>query len=153
MSKLTPADLALNQVLYNQEESMTECYFVNSGLVSIVSVQRDGKSVEVGLIGNEGFVGLPLVVGYTTAPIRMVVQAGGTAYRCPSETLRSLLRQYPVLEIQLHRYRNKRIVTLLAKLRSRLPTVGNWNGKEIATAVVVPLIIGLGTALFGWLTP
>ena len=41
-------------------ETIKDCYFVNSGLFSILSVLSDGKSVEVGLTGKEGFVGLPL---------------------------------------------------------------------------------------------
>lgn len=57
---LFPVHTILNEI----SESIKFSYFVNSGLVSIVTVMSDGKSVEVGLAGKEGFVGLPLLVDY-----------------------------------------------------------------------------------------
>jgi hypothetical protein len=50
-------------------------------------------------------------------------------------------------------YRNKRVVALLEKLWSRVPTAGKWTGKEIVTVVVVPVVLCLVAALLGWLTP
>jgi CRP-like cAMP-binding protein len=73
-------------------------------MISILAVQPDGKSVEVGLIGNEGFVGLPLLVGYRSSPTRLITQGDGSAYRCDAEVLRQLVRQCPELEQQLHRF-------------------------------------------------
>jgi CRP-like cAMP-binding protein len=79
-------------------------YFVNSGLVSILTVLSDGKSVEVGLTGKEGFVGLPLVVGLKTSGVRAIVQVAGTAFRINSGKMVSVLRQCPSLEKRLNRY-------------------------------------------------
>jgi len=50
-------------------------------------------------------------------------------------------------------YRNKRVVALFERLRSLSPKRGKWTRKEIVTAVVVPLVVGLLGALLGWLTP
>ena len=50
-------------MLHEPGDTLKSAYFCNSGLVSILSVFPDGKSVEVGLVGKEGFIGLPLVVG------------------------------------------------------------------------------------------
>jgi hypothetical protein len=50
-------------------------------------------------------------------------------------------------------YRNKRVVALLEKLRPRVFPSGKWTGKEIVSLVAVPVIIGLVSALLGWLTP
>jgi CRP-like cAMP-binding protein len=44
---------------------MKSSYFVNTGILSVLAVQPDGKSVEVGLIGNEGFLGLPSVMCFS----------------------------------------------------------------------------------------
>jgi hypothetical protein len=60
--------------------------------------------VEVGLIGKEGFVGVPLVAGFRTTPTRAVAQIEGTAFRVDGETLMSLLRQSPNLERQLQQF-------------------------------------------------
>ena len=56
--------LVLHQVIHEAGEKVKSGFFINSGLASVLAVQPDGKSVEVGLIGSEGFVGLPLLVGY-----------------------------------------------------------------------------------------
>jgi CRP-like cAMP-binding protein len=99
--------LKLHTVLYEAGETIKSGYFVNSGLMSVLSVQPDGKSVEVGLIGKEGFVGLPLVVGYHSSPTRVVTQGDGTAFRCSADDLKQLIRQCPELAQQLHRFAHK----------------------------------------------
>jgi len=73
--------LKLHQVLHEAGETIKSGYFVNAGLISILAVQPDGKTVEVGLIGREGFAGLPLLVGYRNGPTRVMTQGDGTAYR------------------------------------------------------------------------
>jgi CRP-like cAMP-binding protein len=73
-------------------------------MMSVLAVQPNGRSVEVGQIGKEGFVGLPLVVGYQSSPTRVVTQADGAAYRCTASDLRQLIRQCPELAQQLHRF-------------------------------------------------
>lgn len=102
--KLEFVRLKLHQVLHEAGDTIKSGYFVNSGVISVLAVQPSGKSVEVGLIGKEGFVGLPLLVGYHTSPTRIVTQADGTAYRCSAEDLKELLRQCPELAQQLNRF-------------------------------------------------
>jgi CRP-like cAMP-binding protein len=97
----------IHQVIHEMGETIKSGYFVNTGVMSILAVQPDGKSVEIGLIGNEGFVGLPLLVGYRSSPSRVVVQADGAAYRCDSEKLKQILAECPELEQQLHRYAHR----------------------------------------------
>ncbi|MBZ5661047.1 MAG: Crp/Fnr family transcriptional regulator [Acidobacteriia bacterium] len=79
-------------------------YFIDSGLASILNVTSEGKSVEVGLTGKEGFVGLPLIVGFDTSPTRAVTQIAGTAFRVSARDLKSLFRDCPQLLKLLHRY-------------------------------------------------
>jgi len=107
VSRLELVRLKLHQILYEPGETIRSGYFVNSGLMSVVAVQPDGKSVEVGLIGREGFVGLPLLVGYRTSHTRVVTQGDATAYRCSAADLRQLIQQYPELEKQLNRFGQK----------------------------------------------
>lgn len=102
--KLELVRLKLHQVLHESGETIKSGYFVNTGLMSVLAVQPDGKSVEVGLVGDEGFVGLPLLVGYRTSPTRVVTQGDGTAYRVDADTLASILEQCPELRRQLHRF-------------------------------------------------
>jgi CRP-like cAMP-binding protein len=102
--KLELVRLKLHQIVHEAGEIIKSGYFVNSGLLSVLSVQPDGKSVEVGLIGKEGFVGLPLIVGYRTSPTRVVTQGDGVAYRCDAEALSVLVPLCPELVRQLHRF-------------------------------------------------
>jgi CRP-like cAMP-binding protein len=73
-------------------------------MTSILTVLAEGKSVEVGLTGKEGFVGLPLIVGFSSGPTQAVVQIAGTALRINARSLIQVVRQCPVLSNQLQRY-------------------------------------------------
>jgi CRP-like cAMP-binding protein len=70
----------------------------------VLSVLSDGKSVEVGLTGKEGFVGLPLVVGLSTSPTRTVIQIEGGGFRVSAAGLMKILRRSETLEQRLQRY-------------------------------------------------
>lgn len=96
--------LKLHQVLHEAGETIKSGYFMNSGMMSILAVQPDGKTVEVGLIGREGFAGLPLLVGYKNGPTRVITQGDGTAYRCDAELLKQFIQQFPELGKRLHRF-------------------------------------------------
>jgi CRP-like cAMP-binding protein len=104
LPKLELVRLKLHQVVYEAGETIKSGYFVNSGLFSVLAVQADGKTVEVGLVGNEGFTGLPLLVGFRSSPTRVVTQADATAYRCGAEVLSVLASRCPDLVRQLHRF-------------------------------------------------
>ena len=103
-SKLRFVEMKLHDVLLELGEPIKFAYFVNSGLASVLSVMTDGKSVEVGLSGKEGFVGLPLVVGLQTSGTRVVVQVAGTAFKVSAADMTSALRTCPQLEKKLNRY-------------------------------------------------
>src|ERR1700733_2997490 len=102
--KLEFVRLKTHHVLHEPGDTLKSAYFCNSGLISILSVFPDGKSVEVGLVGKEGFVGLPLVVGFRTATTRAVVQIESTALRIDGEALTAVLRQCPMLELRLQQF-------------------------------------------------
>ena len=102
--KLEFVRLKTHQLLHEPGDVLKSAYFCESGLISILSVFPDGKSVEVGLIGKEGFIGLPLVVGFHTAPTRAITQIEGTAFRVDGDALVDILGQCPKLERQLHQF-------------------------------------------------
>ena len=96
--------LNARHLLHEAGETVKSAYFCNSGMISILSVFPDGKTVEVGLVGTEGFIGLPLVAGFRTTPTRAVVQIDATAFRISDAALISLLRECPVLERRLQQF-------------------------------------------------
>lgn len=96
--------LKLHQVIHEAGEVIRSAYFMNEGMASLLTVQPDGESVEVGLIGKEGFVGLPAVFGFKTSILRVVTQADGTAYRIDVPTLLKIIPHCPELERRLQRF-------------------------------------------------
>jgi CRP-like cAMP-binding protein len=107
LSELEFVRLDLHHVLHEPGETIKSGYFVNSGLISVLAVQPDGKSVEVGLIGKEGFVGLPLIVGYRTSPTRTISQGDGSAFQCDAGMLAKFVGKYPELGKRIHRFGQK----------------------------------------------
>jgi len=103
-SDLESVEMRTHDLLNEMGEPIEYCYFVNSGLASILSVTGDGKSVEVGLTGKEGVVGLPLVVGLGTSATRVVVQVAGTAFRLSATSMVRVLRKCSQLEKRSNRY-------------------------------------------------
>jgi CRP-like cAMP-binding protein len=103
-SSLEFVRLRLHQVLHETGETIKSGYFLNDGLGSVLTTEPNGKTVEVGLIGNEGFVGLPIIFGFKTSGLRVVTQADATAYRVDAATLLKILPQCPELERQLQRF-------------------------------------------------
>jgi CRP-like cAMP-binding protein len=92
------------QILHEAGDTLKSAYFCNTGLISVLSVLSDGKTVEVGLVGKEGLVGLPLIAGFRTSATRSVVQIEGTALRVDSDALAVLLRECPRLERKLQQF-------------------------------------------------
>jgi CRP-like cAMP-binding protein len=104
LPKLEFVRLKLHQLLHEAGETLKSAYFCNSGMFSVLTVMPDGKSVEVGLIGKEGFSATPLAAGFRTSHTRTVVQAEATAFRVDADVLRAALARSPKLERQLNRY-------------------------------------------------
>jgi CRP-like cAMP-binding protein len=102
--KLEFIELPLSIVLNEKGEQIKFAYFINSGLASVLNVLSDGKSVEVGLTGKEGFVGMPLIVGFSTSSARVIMQVKGSAYRIAAADLAIVLSRCPTLEKSLSRY-------------------------------------------------
>src|SRR3984893_11496747 len=80
--------LALKHVLYEARSPIDYAHFPTRGVVSALTVMEDGRAIEVATIGDEGMVGVPLLVGAKTTANRMIVQVPGEAMRMTEEVLR-----------------------------------------------------------------
>jgi CRP-like cAMP-binding protein len=79
-------------------------YFVNAGLASVLHIMANKKTIEVGMCGREGFIGLPLTVGFTTSCAHVLMQVAGNAFRIRAKDLVATLRQCRSLAIALLRF-------------------------------------------------
>jgi CRP-like cAMP-binding protein len=104
VSKTQLVKLPIHSVLNEVNDPIQYLYFINSGLASVLSVLQDGKSVEVGLTGREGFVGVPVLVGFKTSPTRVIMQIEGAGYRILPKDLLAAMKTSPPLEKSLLRY-------------------------------------------------
>src|SRR5262249_50482733 len=71
---------------------------------SVLTALPDGRSVEVGLIGKEGFVGIPILFGLETSALRIVTQGDGSGYRMEAAALKRVLVQCPQFARSLLRF-------------------------------------------------
>jgi CRP-like cAMP-binding protein len=79
--------LSLEQVLYESGEPIRYVYFPHQALVSLVSTMEDGSTVEVGLVGSEGLVGIPVFLGGNTTTNRAFVQVADSGMRMEASRL------------------------------------------------------------------
>src|SRR6202022_1734228 len=97
-------ELPNHTVLNEMGQPIKFAYFINAGLASILNVMADGKTVEVGLAGKEGFIGLPLLVDFDTSPTQVVMQVEGSGFRISSTDFKDVLRDCPKLNKKLQRF-------------------------------------------------
>src|SRR6202795_2423482 len=101
---LTYIDLPHHLSLHEPTQNIEFVYFPNRGMVSQVVVTKDGRTVEVGVVGNEGFVGAGLAVGLTRSSVREVIQIAGDGFRMMGSALERILRSTPQLQVMLNRH-------------------------------------------------
>jgi len=99
---LEAVTLEYRRPLYGANEPIKFVYFIESGVASLVNTMSDGKAAEVGTIGNEGIVGLPILLGDRFAPTNVYMQVPGTALRISAR----------IFETEVHRSRSLRTVAL-----------------------------------------
>jgi CRP-like cAMP-binding protein len=80
-SDLHPVSLSLRQILYEAGAPLEYVYFIEEGVASILTTMADGSTIEVGMIGMEGMVGVPALLGGNLSAQQVIVQVPGTALR------------------------------------------------------------------------
>jgi len=96
--------LGYKQSLYHAEERLEFVYFIETGVGSLVNTMANGQAAEVGTIGNEGIVGLPLVLGDDQAPTAVYVQVPGAGLRMEASHFKRELAHSPTMQIVMLRY-------------------------------------------------
>ena len=104
LSGLEPVKLVYGQVLYEPTGLIRHVYFPIDCLVSLLTAVDNGRVLEVGMVGNEGMVGMPMVLGIGESAVRALVQGGGTAMRMPASRFRTEFNKNILLQRALFRY-------------------------------------------------
>src|SRR5689334_10264256 len=73
--------MPLGAVLYESGDTLRHMYFPTDCIISLLYVLEDGASAEIAVVGNEGAIGVALIMGGETTPSRAIVQSAGFAYR------------------------------------------------------------------------
>src|SRR6266850_1927352 len=86
---LTYIDLQHHLSLHEPTQKIEFVYFPNRGMVSQVVVTKDGRTVEVGVVGSEGYVGAGLAVGLSRSSVREIIQIAGDGFRMMGKRART----------------------------------------------------------------
>lgn len=97
-------DLPQHLVLQEPKHKLDFIYFLNSGMASRVFRTKDGDSVEVGVVGNEGFAPISAVAGLRSSPHQVVMQISGTGFRLSTSALDAAMKEFCGLQASLNRY-------------------------------------------------
>ena len=79
--------------LYQADELIRDVYFPITGVASLVNIMANGSATEVGTIGNEGLVGIPIVLGDNVGPTNVYIQVPGIGLRLKANIPKDLLEQ------------------------------------------------------------
>ncbi|GAB3057696.1 Crp/Fnr family transcriptional regulator [Simiduia litorea] len=104
LSICTSVELTPGTVLADANEPYHYVYFPVSGFISLFAVAADNPPLGIGLVGNEGMLGVTLLVGEKKSPLQAIVQSPCTAWRMPSEKFHLALQLWPALAVVLKHY-------------------------------------------------
>jgi len=96
--------MPLGKVLYESGDLMRHVYFPIDCIVSMLYVMESGASAEISMVGNEGFVGVAMLMGGGGTTGRAVVQSAGSAWRLPASRLREEFERHSELQQLVLRY-------------------------------------------------
>src|SRR5580704_2014835 len=101
---LESVDLSDLTVLHQAHKPITYAHFPNDAVVSLIALTERGSTAEVGMVSNEGLVGISGLLGPNTNPYRAIVQVPGTAWRIKLKVLRAEFRASPAIQDIVHKY-------------------------------------------------
>jgi CRP-like cAMP-binding protein len=102
--------LAPGKILYNAGDTVRHAYFPKGGMICLLSTTEDGRTIEVGIIGDEGMAGIPIVLRSGAAPYQVMVQLAGNALRISGNALREEFNRGGKLQDLLLRYTHALLV-------------------------------------------
>ena len=89
--------LPLGTIIHREYEPISYVYFPNQAMISLISTMENGATTEISLIGKEGMVGLPVILGGNSINYEAIVQVTGTAMRVKAEVIKDYFERFPQL--------------------------------------------------------
>ena len=89
--------LPLGTIIHEEYAPVDYVYFPNQAMISLVATMDNGATTEISLVGKEGMVGLPVVLGGKSINYEAVVQVTGTAMRVEAQTMKALFERFSEL--------------------------------------------------------
>ena len=132
---LSTVRLEREEVLYITGDEIRYVYFPISGLMSLLSTTETGSTVEVAMVGNEGIIGLPVILKNKMIPYEVTVQTVTDAYRIKAEDLQAEFDRCEALHELILRYLNVLIAEISqSALCHRFHTVEEALGRYLLMA-------------------
>lgn len=103
-AQLEPVVLRFGQVLYEPGKAIRHVYFPVDCLISLLTAVDKRRTLEVGMVGNEGMAGMPFILGMGVSGVRAIAQGGGRALRMASAPFRIEFDRNRPLQEALYRY-------------------------------------------------
>jgi CRP-like cAMP-binding protein len=104
LARCEQVELRLGDVLWQPGDRMRHVFFPTDSFISLITPLNGRGSLEVGLVGDEGMLGISLMLGVNAAPLRALVQGAGVAWRMEAATFCRELKRSPALQRGLNRY-------------------------------------------------
>ena len=104
LAKLETVSLKFGQVLYEPGRAIRHVYFPIDCLVSLLTAVDKRRTLEVGMVGNEGMAGMPFILGVGVSGVRALVQGQGGALRMAAAPFRVEFARNRPLQEALYRY-------------------------------------------------
>ena len=109
---LQPVELPQYKILYNAGENYSYAYFPSNSIISIVAIMENGSTIEVGMVGKEGMIGLPIILDTQSTNLTTMVQVGDGGHRISARRLQEEFNRQGALRRLMMNYVQARIIQL-----------------------------------------
>jgi CRP-like cAMP-binding protein len=99
-----PVELCFSETLSEPGERIRHVYFPIDGFISLITPGVERAQLEIGLVGNEGMLGVPLLLGVNVSPLRALVQGAGHAWRVDAAAFMEAVESNAGTRAALNRY-------------------------------------------------
>jgi CRP-like cAMP-binding protein len=96
--------LPLSEILYRPDDPIDYIYFPTAGMISLVSITAEGGTIEVGMVGKDGMIGLPLFLGAGRSPFLITVQIAGKALKMRADLFKVVSARQGSMHTAMLRY-------------------------------------------------